>query len=637
MDMYRFVAVCENDSTSKQLTYTPENFEGVKISQEFSFVPPYGFTPKFAVDTMRVIKDDSVWFNNKNTVFGYFLKLKLQVSKLNADGLTYSHFLNLVVNSDTIQKTKDFTEFSVDVVNSATDYFNTKSTKKSYDLNFINKTSGRLKYNNVKLSIDSNDFSAFNDVSILPFVNAGDSIIYDSDTSLLPLNESYPNEYIYKAGGTNALLSMIASYNINIKYDVDEVPTGNLIKQNKKIDIYFVATYDGSSSREIPNTKKTAYYDDINKRFTFDVQQNEFIFMNGNECLYMLFVPDVEINSLLQKVNFDISINLRKETNIPFNTTYFKSKSLNGIFTDIFGAISMPEIDLQITSDEEIVGKTGKITFASKDFIRETSIALGLLFNFSENETKIERIDDYFPRLYANDRIIIHTYKDLTISNFDKMYSSVSFGIEKEENEDILYYLDFQKKMTFSQEKANGENMDLSLSKLNVNAETLSNRAIKGSIVGEKSNDKFYIANFRSRMFQMVGGLFSIIDDITPRDILKNHRHILALYFQNYNNNVLGISDNDGLMYTIFERFVHDGIITYEGQHDDFTPLMPITTTPHLIPIVYEFTALVGEADFSEHFAEMVDFNGDTVDLFVYSSETTDKLGEIKCKGLVFK
>ena len=57
MDMYRFVAVCENDSTSKQLTYTPENFEGVKINREFSFVPPYGFTPKFAVDTMRVIKE----------------------------------------------------------------------------------------------------------------------------------------------------------------------------------------------------------------------------------------------------------------------------------------------------------------------------------------------------------------------------------------------------------------------------------------------------------------------------------------------------------------------------------------------------------------------------------------------------
>jgi len=91
---------------------------------------------------MRVIKDDAVWFNNKNTVFGYFLKLKLQVSKLNADGLTYSHFLNLVVNSDTIQKTKDYTKFSVDVVNAATDYFNTKSTIKNIPFNTFQSIAG---------------------------------------------------------------------------------------------------------------------------------------------------------------------------------------------------------------------------------------------------------------------------------------------------------------------------------------------------------------------------------------------------------------------------------------------------------------------------------------------------------------
>ena len=54
-----------------------------------------------------------------------------------------------------------------------------------------------------------------------------------------------------------------------------------------------------------------------------------------------------------------------------------------------------------------------------------------------------------------------------------------------------------------------------------------------------------------------------------------------------------------------------------------------LTDTPHLRPIVYEFTALIGEADFSEHFAEMVDFNGEIkrwIYLFIFSSETTDKL-----------
>ena len=105
---------------------------------------------------------------------------------------------------------------------------------------------------------------------------------------------------------------------------------------------------------------------------------------------------------------------------------------------------------------------------------------------------------------------------------------------------------------------------------------------------------------------------------------LKN-KAILELYFGNYTNTSLFLSDNDG----VGESLEIGGV----EQHDDII----LTATPHLRPIVYEFTALIGEADFSEHFAEMVDFNGDTIDLFVYSSETTDKLGEIKCKALVFK
>ena len=59
--------------------------------------------------------------------------------------------------------------------------------------------------------------------------------------------------------------------------------------------------------------------------------------------------------------------------------------------------------------------------------------------------------------------------------------------------------------------------------------------------------------------------------------------------------------------------------------------------TPLLRPVVYEFTALLDNVDFSEQMAQIVDFNGETKDLFIFSSETTDKLSEIKCKGLVFE
>ncbi|HPB85605.1 MAG TPA: hypothetical protein PLR63_07440, partial [Paludibacteraceae bacterium] len=185
--MYRFVAVCENDSTSKQLTYTPENFEGVKISQEFSFTPPYGFTPKFAVDTMRVIKDDAVWFNDKNTVFGYFLKLKLQVSKLNADGMTYSPLMTLVVNSETLSQTKDYVEFSVDV-SYATNYFNDKKGKKILTLNQEKKpVVDYYRMNKVNVSLESLNISQTHASTIQPFFATGDNMIYDGDSSLSPV------------------------------------------------------------------------------------------------------------------------------------------------------------------------------------------------------------------------------------------------------------------------------------------------------------------------------------------------------------------------------------------------------------------------------------------------------------------
>ncbi len=627
MDMYRFVAICENDNTSKQLTYTPENFEGVKINREFSFVPPYGFTPKFAVDTMRVIKDDAAFFNDKNTVFGYFLKLKLQVSKLNADGMTYSHFLNLVVNSDTIKKTKDYTEFSVDVVYAATDYFNTKSTKKSYDLDVENNTPEIFKMNNVMLaSVD--DFN-IREEPFVRFADAGNSVIYDSDTSLAwGEHQELANSQIYTLNESpNALLSILVSARIYIEYDIDSVPIGERIA-GKKIEVAIAA----GLLVTIPGVNYfVADYDEEKKAFILDFDTFYSTNLNQNESILMVANITAENRNLLTKRFFKLSVNVRKKTNIPFNKSYFNSKSLNNLFTEIFGNVSMPDFDLQITSDEELVGKTKKITFAAKDFIREMSIALGLVFNFSDTTTKIERLDSYFNRLNSNERIVIDNYKDLTISNYETAYSSVVFGIEKDKNKDVIYYSAFQKKMTFIQSKNYGDNLDLCLSKLNTNAETFINRIEIGSVNGEKSNDKIYIGTLTARSLSFINFVSVAYDYLTPRDILTNHSQILALYFQNYGNETLTLSDDDGLIYPAKSSFASGGI----SQHDDFIPLP--TNEKHLRPIVYEFTALLDNVDFSEHMAQMVDFNGETVDLFVYSSETTDKLSEIKCKALVYK
>ena len=119
-------------------------------------------------------------------------------------------------------------------------------------------------------------------------------------------------------------------------------------------------------------------------------------------------------------------------------------------------------------------------------------------------------------------------------------------------------------------------------------------------------------------------------DYLTPAEMAANHKAILGLFFATGE-----LDDEDA---TFLAAYDDDGVssstsaIYYNlvGDPDFFI-------NKRLRPIVYEFTALLGEADFSEHMAQIVDFNGETVDLFVYSSETTDKLSEIKCKALVYK
>ena len=167
---------------------------------------------------------------------------------------------------------------------------------------------------------------------------------------------------------------------------------------------------------------------------------------------------------------------------------------------------------------------------------------------------------------------------------------------------------------------------------LSFDAEKIVNR-INESAFGnnQTSNDTYYVVPLRN---VVANENINIADNITPREMALKNKAILELYFGNYTNTSLVLSDNDGVAENLAIRSLSQDLnLIIVREHDDII----LTATPHLRPIVYEFTGLIGEADFSEHFAEMVDFNGDTVDLFVYSSETTDKLGEIKCKALVFK
>ena len=616
MDMYRFVAVCENDSTSKQLTYTPENFEGVKIKREFSFVPPYGFTPKFAVDTMRVIKDDAAFFNDKNTAFGYFLKLKLQVSKLNADGMTYSHFLNLVVNSDTIKKTKDYTEFSVDVVNAANDYFDTKSTIKNIPFNTYEAVEGDyFKMNNVNLiSAKPNKFREDWE-NFIPFEESEwGSVIHDDDVSLFN-NGNADDTIIYKsltAGGS--YINVIIVGVIKVFVSTPLLPTGEV-----KVEIGdFYADTQMVTERS--------------QTLTFEFKRNIFITLENN-CKIRASVKttglQVGAHASWEKVQIDVTV--KKITDRKYLTKELNSMALNEVYANLLGNINYIDApqDAFITSDKEIVTNAGYLSVAPKDFIRETATMLGLVFNFGITETKIEKVNTYFDRIEAKDRIIVENYKDLVISNFETVYNSCTVGVEKNVTEKVVIYEPYQTKYSYKRYNYRdeyvdgfGENMNLVCTKLSADAEEIIGRINSGSIGnGQTANNKFYFVPNRAGDYP---------DYLTPAEMADNHRAILGLFFA-----TCELNDEDA---TFLAAYDDDGVssstsaIYYNlvGDPDFFI-------NKRLRPIVYEFTALLDNVDFSEHMAQIVDFNGETVDLFVYSSETTDKLSEIKCKALVYK
>ena len=620
MDMYRFVAVCENDSTSKQLTYTPENFEGVKINREFSFVPPYGFTPKNAVDSMRVIKDDAAFFISKNVAFGYFLKMKLYVSKLNADGMTYSPLMTLIVNSETISQTKDFCEFSVDVLNSASSYFQKKSTKINLTLNVQkNMLVDFYKINNVSINATAFVLGSQN-TTLFPFIKSeGVNIIHDEDVSLYDVLSYDSKNMIYQCvtGG-----DITFYYNINVAVSastqIGVTPTGSIT--------VYISTYNGTTGIKKTNIYEKTYNITQNlQSFIFSKNLKKVISLDAGDFIMMSFVrsglqPGTILNFSSQVANLTI----KKTTAIKYLKPPISSISLPDLFTSLFTTIDFTDVDNTfITSDKELVNNIRELSIIPQDFVREISAGLGLVFNFDNDKTTIENINSYFTRLNAASRITIDTYKDLSILNQEQIYSSITFGFEKFDTENNVYYFPFQKKLTFEQVKENGDSLELVCNKLSFDAEKIVNRINEAAFGNNQtSNDTYYVVPLRNIT---ANENINIADNITPREMALKNKAILELYFGNYTNTSLFLSDNDG----VGEDLKISGV----SQHDNIT----LTDTPHLRPIVYEFKALIGEADFSEHFAEMVDFNGDTVDLFVYSSETTDQLGEIKCKGLVFK
>ncbi|HHT21873.1 MAG TPA: hypothetical protein GXZ87_00970, partial [Bacteroidales bacterium] len=514
--------------------------------------------------------------------------------------------------------TKDYTEFSVDVVSAANDYFNTKSTIKNIPLNTYKDVEGDYpKMNNVNLnSINQPDLILGSSVIRFKESKWG-SVIYDDDLSLSD-GDGENSMVIYKS------LTEGGSY-INVIAD-------GLITVSVYTPVY--AEPQGEVTFEISGVyTSTKWVEENSQTITFKIKKDIFITLAKNaEIRANVIVRYLAQGAWAQMEKSKIDITIKKKTAIKYSKRPLNSIALNEVYANLLGNINYIDApaDAFITSDKEVVTNTGYLSVVPKDFIRETSTMLGLVFNFGSTETKIEKVNTYFDRIEANNRIIIENYKDLVISNFETIYNSCTIGVEKYATKNIVHYEPYQTKLSYKRFNYNdeyvdsiGENMELVCTKLSADVEKIINRindATTGN--GQTSNDNFYFVPNRIGDYP---------DYQTPAEMADNHKAILALFFATgelddlEDATFLAAYDDDGLSSS--ESAIYYNLV---GDPDFFN-------NKRLRPIVYEFTALLGEADFSEHMAQIVDFNGETVDLFVYSSETTDKLSEIKCKALVYK
>ena len=619
MEMYKIIATCLNDSSTHTFVYTPENFEGIKITREFSFVPPYGFTPKFATETMRAIRDDATYVASKNAAFGYFLEMHLEVSKLNADGVTYSFLTNLIVNPKTITVNEGYVEFSVDVLNSAVDYFNKKATKRNLLLTTLKNVAGDYyKINNVSLNSTDFEFSTTN-VKPIPFQKSESvNIIHDSDLSLYDVL-SYNSEFVIYQCVTGGDLNIYFAldFSIGASTPILTTPTGGVAMQLVVLNGSNGATSTIIWGQSVNITKNLQILN-----FTADL--TDMITLNPNDFIILRIAKsglDPETTLNLSRQNAAVTI--KKTTAIKYNKKALKTLSVSDIFTNLFGTINFtPNADTFITSDKYIMSNIDELGIIPQDFVREISTMAGLVFNFKDDTTKIEYLNDYFIRIAANDRIVIDKYTDLKISNYEQVYSSFTVGVEKFETENNVYYFPFQKKLTFEQTKQEGDSIEMVCTRLSADTEKIINR-MNDAAVGnnQTSNDNYYLVPLRA---VPSNENIPVSDFTTPREMIKKHNAILSLFFGNFGQTTAPIADNDGVSEALF--------VFGASQHDSLI----YSDTQHLCPIVYEFNALLGDADFSEQMVQMTDFNGNVVNLFVYSAETTDKISEIKCKALVY-
>ena len=616
MELYELRATINNTAETFTFEHIPENFEGVQISQKFSFINPMGYTPKFSVETMRAVlgdktKLDEVFFN-----YGLQSDVEIEIWELNDSGIGYTYKSAFAVDFESYLVEDVYSEFALKSISVIDKYNEVKNTEMQFSLPLRSNVNGSRAYlpnsQSFMNSVSVKNKGYFDDGAnnkVLRFEKNNESKIYNDDTAL------FTNDITVYRMGVNGFSSDIV---IRAQIEIEVFAASNF-------DYVFVSIIKNHNG-QLTSHNLTQYFGEMASSHVVSGVFEITIPAVGQANTFLNVYVTTPPSAAITDIRGNIFMDLFKTTGVKIigEKQYIKFNRLPFILEELFGEnVSGANLSsVNFTSANCIMGMGDFAIAKPKEILSDAAKMLGLAVNFKLNgSVDIRYISDYFDILLnASNAINVIDYKDLTVKYSNEInFKSVNAGTEQSEYDLYTYLIDWNKTLSFSQNRKNAsEVLDLAPSKLRSDFSGIIDYFYKKTLNTNKASKDLFLYNFETKVSDS-GAI--VYDAFTPRDILQNWRKFLSFCFQNFGQDTLTVSSNGG---------TNDNLsISGVAQMDDLV----LNETPRLLPIEYNFTALIDDIDFSEHILK-INHNEQDVYLFVIEATTTDTLSEQQIRGL---
>jgi hypothetical protein len=360
MEQYRIVANCINNSTFKVLGFLPENFEGVKITQKFSFQNPIGYTPAFSLDTMKTIKGDKTWLDNIFDTYGLQSDVTFQINKLNTTATAYAFKANFKVDFESYLMFDDYSEFALKSDSCIDEYNEAKNSPQNFTgaaQVALPTTQNYINYVSVKKKL-AGGVSLGNHLGYLELEENNDSKIYNDDMAMYWQDQ---DAYEFrKVGGGTVDLSLIAtgSLLINFTFAGTTVIYVKLYKNDHTDSVLILG------EREVSGDSSTTIEIQIDKTKVEDVafDHEDFLFIG---------IEAEDTGLVIDEITGELSLELYVQTDLTANPYsrklyYFTSETiLDAIFNDQ-ATIETALKSIGVTSSQSILRRQNFISTDSK-------------------------------------------------------------------------------------------------------------------------------------------------------------------------------------------------------------------------------------------------------------------------------